>query len=189
LRTITHLLFASGLALGLATTSSADIAWTFNNVTFCLHCGQPTETDNNITAASFFTTDNAASTVTGWDITVAGTNAGADNEYKSGVAGNGFIFPDANHLDFFSPGFVQYLDLFLAAPGITSAGGPVNLLLGDAGATGSSTIACNGCSTLVSGSVTGSTSAVPEPRFGAFLAACLIGLGFIARRKLVAIPT
>jgi hypothetical protein len=185
LKTITHLLFAAGLALGLATSASADITWNFNNVTFCLHCGQPTETDNNITAASFFTTDNAASTVTGWDITVAGTNAGANNEYKSGVAGNGFIFSDANHLDFFSPGFVQYLDLFLAAPGITSAGGPASLLLGDAGATGSSTVACNGCSTLVSGSVTGSTSAVPEPRFGTFLAAGLIGLSFIVRRKLV----
>jgi hypothetical protein len=36
-------------------------------------------------------------------------------------------------LDFFSPGFVQYLDFFLDALGITSAGGPVNLLLGDSG--------------------------------------------------------
>jgi len=185
MKNITKLLLPAGLAFAFATCASADITWTFTDVTFCLHCGQPTETDNDITATSWFTTDNAATTVTGWDITVEGTNTGADNEYTSAVAGNGFIFPDANHLDFFSPGFAQYLDLFLDAPGITGAGGTVNLLLGDAGADSNSTIACNGCSTLVSGSITGGT--VPEPRFGAFVMAGLAGLGLLTRRKLAGV--
>jgi hypothetical protein len=183
MKRITRLLLPAGLAFAFATCASADITWTFNNVDFCLHCGMSTETDNDIAAGSFFTTDNAADTVTGWDITVEGTNTLADNEYTSAVAGNGFIFPDPTNLYFYSPGFEQYLDLYLVSPGITSAGGTVNLSLGDAGADGDSTIACNGCATLVSGSITGSTSAVPEPRFVAFLAAGLIGLSFVARRK------
>jgi hypothetical protein len=164
-------------------SARADITWTFNDVTFCLHCGMPTETDNDITSPSWFTTDNGASTVTGYDITVEGTNTGANNEYKMGDGG-GFQFPDANHVDFFSFEYVQYLDFFLASPGITSAGGTVNLLLGDAGADSNSTIACNGCSVLVSGSITGSTGAtVPEPRFGALAVFGLAALGFMGLRK------
>jgi len=170
--------------LAICTASArADITWTFNDVTFCLHCGMPTETDNDITSTSWFTTDDAATTVTGWDITVEGTNTGADNEYTSSVPGNGFIFPDPTNLYFYSPGFAQYLTLFLASPGITSAGGTVDLLLGDAGADGNSTIACNGCSVLVSGSITGST--VPEPRYTALGLFGLAGMGLIARRKFV----
>jgi hypothetical protein len=181
MNTLTKLSTIAGLALAFSTSASADITWTFNTTTFCLNCGQTDELNNDIAAGSFFTTDDAATTVTGWDIVVEGTNPAADNEYTNSVSGNGFIFPDANHLDFFSPGFVNYLDLFLDSPGITIAGGTVNLLQGDLGASGNSTIACNGCSTLVSGSVVGST--VPEPRFGAVLLVGLASLGFFARRK------
>jgi hypothetical protein len=185
MKNISKLLTIAGLAVAFASCASADITWTFNTTTFCLHCGYSNEVDNDIAAGSYFTTDNAATTVTSWDITVEGTNTQADNEYTNSVLGNGFIFPDANHLDFFSPGFAQYLDFFLASPGITSAGGTVNLLLGDSGADSSSTIACNGCSTLVSGSIVGST--VPEPRYGAGLLAGLAGLGLFVQRKLAAL--
>jgi hypothetical protein len=183
MKTITKLLTTAGLAFAFATCASADITWAFNNVNFCYNYGDVGfETDNDITTASFFTTDNTGTTLTGFDITVEGTNTLADNEYTP--ANSIVIFPDANHLDFYDGTTNQYLNLFLDAPGITSAGGLVNLLTGDLGATSNSTIACNGCSTLVSGSVTGST--VPEPRFGAFLVAGLAGLGFFARRQLAA---
>jgi hypothetical protein len=178
---ITKLLALAGFVLGFATCASADITWNFDDVTFCLNCGQTDLLTNDITPTSWFTTNNAATTITGWDITVEGTNTQADNVYASSVPGNGFLFPDPDHLDFFSPGFAQFLDFFVAPPGITGAGGAVNLLAGDDGASGNSTIACNGCSTLVSGAITG--TAVPEPRLGALLLIGLAGLGFVARSK------
>ncbi len=114
-----------------------------------------------------------------------GTNTDANNEY---TPLNSFRTNpmDANHIDLYDGANNQYLDFFFGAPGITSAGGTVNLLVGDLGADADSTIACNGCSTLVSGSVVGGGAAVPEPKLGAFLLAGLAGLGFMTRRKFAA---
>jgi len=176
---ITKLLAFASLALGLATCASADITWTFNTTDFCYNCGSIFETDNDIAAGSYFTTDNLGDTITGYDITVEGTNSLANNEY---TPGDSFpIFSDAFHLDFYDGSTNQYLNLYLDSPGITSAGGPVTLLAGDLGASSNSTVACAGCGTLVSGSINGST--VPEPRLSAFLMIGLAGLVFFARRK------
>jgi hypothetical protein len=89
---------------------------------------------------------------------------------------------DATSIDLYNGSSGQYLDLFFTSPGTTSAGGTVDLLQGNLGADSNSTIACNGCGTLVSGSVTGA-GAVPEPRFGAVLLIGLAGLSFLARRE------
>jgi hypothetical protein len=170
----------AGLAFGLATCASADTTWTFNSTTFCYNCEDtpPLETFNDIGAGSYFTT-NASDAITGYDITVEGTNLVADNVYTPGDSI--IIYPDATHLDFYDGATNQYLDLYLAAPGITTAGGTVQLLAGDLGASSSSTITCPGCGTLVSGSITGG-GAVPEPRLGAFMLLGLAGLGFFARK-------
>jgi hypothetical protein len=180
------LLNIAGLAVAFASCASADITWNFNTTTFCLHCGFSNELDNDIKAGSFFTTDNTGANLTGWDITVEGTNNGvngADNEYTPGDSFRTLPM-DANHIDLYDGSSGQYIDLFFDAPGTTSAGGTVNLLQGDLGADSNSTIVCNGCGTLVSGSVTG--SAVPEPRFGAILMLGLAGLAFLGRRKFAA---
>jgi len=181
MKNITKLLTIAGLAAAFATCASADITWNFNTTTFCYNCGDVGfETDNDIKAGSFFTTDNTGTNLTGYDITVEGTNTGANNEYTPGDSFR-TLPVDANHIDLYDPSSNQYIDLFFDTPGITSAGGLVNLLQGDLGADSNSTIVCTGCGTLVSGSVTGST--VPEPRFGAVLLIGLAGLGFLARRK------
>jgi len=174
----------AGLAVAVASCASADITWTFNTTTFCYNCGDVGyETDNDIQAGSFFTTDNTGTDLTGWDITVEGTNAGADNEYTPSDSFRTFPM-DATHIDLYDGSSGQYIDLYFASPGTTSAGGTVSLLAGDLGADANSTIVCNGCGTLVSGSVTGSGgSAVPEPRFGATLLIGLAGLGLLAQRK------
>jgi hypothetical protein len=174
----------AGLAFAFASCASADITWTFNTTTFCYNCGDVGyETDNDIQAGSFFTTDNTGTDLTGWDITVEGTNAGADNEYTPSDSFRTFPM-DATHIDLYDGSSGQYIDLYFASPGTTSAGGTVSLLAGDLGADANSTIVCNGCGTLVSGSVTGSGgSAVPEPRFGATLLIGLAGLGLLAQRK------
>jgi len=183
MKNINKLITVAGLAFAFASCASADITWTFNSTTFCYNCGDVGfETDNDILTGSFFTTDNTGTIITGYDITVEGTNALADNEYTPGDSIT--VFPDANHLDFYDGSTNQYLNLFLDVPGITSAGGTVNLLAGDLGADSNSTVACAGCGTLVSGSITGST--VPEPRFGAFLMVGLAGLAFFSRRKFAA---
>jgi len=177
------------LRVGVRNLRLGGYTWTFNDVTFCYDCGGTA--NNDITATSWFTTDNSADTITGYDITVEGTNTQADNEYTPGDSASyfgppEFLSTDTTHLDFYDFASNQNLDFYLAAPGITSAGGTVTLLAGDDGETSSSTIACAGCATLVSGSVTGST--VPEPKLGAFLLIGLAGLGFFARRKFANSP-
>jgi hypothetical protein len=180
----TKLLTIAGLAVAFASCASADITWNFNTTTFCLHCGFANELNNDIKAGSFFTTDNTGANLTGWDITVEGTNLQANNEYTPGDSFRTLPM-DATHIDLYDGSSGQYLNLFFDAPGTTSAGGTVSLLAGNLGANFDSTIACNGCGTLVVGSVTGAT--VPEPRFGAVLLIGLAGLGFLARQKFAAV--
>jgi hypothetical protein len=178
-RNITKLLAVAGFALGFATCASANITWTFDDATFCYDCGGAA--NNDIAAGSYFTTDNAADAVIDYDITVEGTNTQADNVY---TPGDSFVDPvtfDATHLDFYDYENGDFLNLYLASPGITSSGGTSDLLAGDLGYTDNATVACPSCATLMSGSVTGST--VPEPKLGAFLLIGLAGLGFFARRK------
>jgi hypothetical protein len=186
MKSITKLFTIAGLAIAFASCASADITWTFNSTTFCLHCGYSNELDNDIGAGSFFTTDDTGATLTGWDITVEGTNSAADNEYTPGDSFRTFPM-DANHIDLYDGFSGEYIDLFFDSTGTTSAGGTVNLLQGNLGENSDSTIVCNGCGTLVSGSVFGAGAAVPEPRFGAVVMLGLAGLAFVACRKFAAI--
>ncbi len=185
---MTKLLGIAGLAITFATCASADITWNFNTTTFCLHCGFSNEVDNDITAGSFFTTDNTGANLTGWDITVEGTNTLANNEYTPGDSFRTLPM-DAFHIDLYDGSSNQYIDLYFAAPGTTAAGGTVNLLQGNLGQNFDSTIVCNGCGTLVAGSVTAAGSAVPEPRLGAFLVIGLAGIGLLVRKKFAASRT
>jgi hypothetical protein len=182
MKSITKLLTIAGLAVAFASCASADITWNFNTTTFCLHCGFSNELDNDIASGSFFTTDDTGAVLTGWDITVEGTNSGANNEYTPGDSFRTLPM-DANHIDLYDGSSGQYIDLYFDSPGTTSAGGTVNLLQGDLGADSNSTIVCDGCGTLISGSVAGGGSPVPEPRFGAILMLGLSGFGLLGYRK------
>jgi hypothetical protein len=134
MKNITKLLSVAGLAFAFATCASADITWTFNTTTFCYNCGDVGfETDNNIKTGSFFTTDNTGANLTGYDITVQGTNTLADNEFTPGDSFRTLPM-DATHIDLWDGSSGQYIDLYFASPGTTSAGGTVNLLQGDLGA-------------------------------------------------------
>jgi hypothetical protein len=180
MKSISKIWVIAGLAFAFASCASADITWTFNTTTFCLHCGFSDEVDNDIAAGSYFTTDNTGADLTGYDITVEGTNAPADNTYTPGDSFRTLPM-DATHIDLYDGTSGQYIDLYFASPGTTSAGGTIDLLQGDLGADYNSTIVCNGCGTLVSGSVTANT--VPEPRFGAALLIGLAGIILLAQRK------
>jgi hypothetical protein len=115
-----------------------------------------------------------------WHITVGGTNAAADNVYTPGdsIA----IFPDSTHLDFYDGSTNQYIDLYLQT-GLSNAGGTINLLHGDGGATDNSTIVCAGCGTLNYGIV--STHAVPEPSPVLLVGSggAILALGLLGRRR------
>jgi hypothetical protein len=158
------------IAAGLATFASADTIWDLD-ATFSY------DSLSNV-ATGTFELDPSLDLVT-WDITVAGSNTPADNEYTTGdsIA----IFPDLTHLDFYDGSTNQYIDLYLASP-FTTAGGPINLLYGDGGQTNSATIVCAGCGTLVSGTV--SATATPEPSLIGLLGGVgILGLALLRRSK------
>ncbi len=114
-----------------------------------------------------------------WTVFVNGTNTQANNAFTP--ANSIAIFPDTTHLDFYDGVTGQYVDFYLASP-LTNAGGTIPLLYGDGGASGNSTIACSGCSTLVSGFVT--TNPIPEPGSMALLVSGILGVAGLLRCKL-----
>jgi len=88
------------------------------------------------------------------------------------------IFPDLTHLDFYDGSTNQYIDLYLASP-LTNAGGTINLLYGDGGASNNSTVVCAGCGTLDSGTVSTELATVPEPSSTSLLASVVGFLGLL----------
>jgi hypothetical protein len=146
---IIRLLALAGLAAGFTTYAAADTIWNLD-ARFSYNALANTATGT-------FELDPSNDLVT-WDITVSGTNVAADNVYTPGDSID--VFPDLTHLDFYDGSTNQYIDLYLQSP-LTSAGGTIDLLYGDGGASSNSTIVCAGCGTLESGMV--STSVVPEP--------------------------
>jgi hypothetical protein len=173
MKTLTMLLTLSGLVAGSATFLAADTIWDVN-ATFDYDGLSNTETGT-------FELSPTLSLVT-WDITVTGTNAAADNEYTP--ADSIAIYPDSTHLDFYDGATNQYANLYFASP-LTNAGGSISLLYGDGGQTDNSTIVCNGCGTLVSGSV--STTATPEPSsIGVLTGAGILGLALLFRKRAAA---
>ena len=168
---ITKLMALAGFIAGFATYASADTIWNVD-ATFSY------DSLSN-TATGTFELDPSLNLV-GWDITVDGSNAAADDEYTPGdsIA----IFPDLTHLDFYDGSTNQYINLYLDSP-LTNAGGNITLLYGDGGATDNSTIVCAGCGTLVSGAV--STAATPEPSLiGLLSGAGILGLAFLRRSRM-----
>ena len=176
--------------LGAAPTAArADISWTFNNVDFSV--ASWSDTGGSLGTGGFvytevaslsgsFSTNNAANTVTGSDLTIT-----AENGYSS------YAFPVAGIDDAYLPGeigihnagFTSFIDLYLTSP-LTSAGGSDSF---------SSGYDCPGCAVLDSGSdvvgsgganiVTGDIEAAPEPGLYAVLALGMSGLLFAGWRR------
>lgn len=167
---ITRLLAVAGFVAICGSYASADTIWNLD-ATFSYN-------SLTNTATGTFQLDPSLNLVT-WDITVAGSNAAADNTYTPGdsIA----VFPDLTHLDFYDGTTNQYIDLFLQSP-LTNAGGNISLLFGDGGADSNSTIVCAGCGTLVSGTV-GATE-TPEPSsIGILSGAGILGLALLHRKR------
>ena len=174
----TKLLTLAGLAVAFASCASADITWTLNDVNLT----RPGLGDNTVTG--FFTVNTALDTVSNWDLLVTGTNTGADTEYTPVAPGVVNSFNASSDVIFAfhpaTPPNTQFLILDFATP-LTNLGGTVGLT--------SASLACDGCSTLTSGSLVGTPAGatVPEPRFGAVLLIGLAGLGFLSRQKFAAV--
>ena len=168
----------AGLAVGLSVSASADTIWTLD-ATFAY---------NDLTnhATGQFTLDSLLNLLS-WNITVDGTNTQANDTY-TGPGGDSIpVFPDLTHLDFYDTVTNQYINLYLNAA-LSNTGGVIDLLHGDPSDFNNAIIVCDGCGTLVQGTVTGAPAGaeVPEPRLGVFLAMSLVGLAAFARRKLAA---
>jgi len=155
-------------ALSFSALAPADTIWNVN-ATFAYN--QLTNT-----ASGSFTLNSSLDLVS-WNITVAGTNTSADNTYTSVDSID--IFPDLTHLDFYDGSTNQYIDLYFASP-LSNSGGTINLLYGDGGQSDNATIVCDGCGTLLAGTVSTAT-AVPEPSSIALLA--MTGLAVILLRR------
>ena len=171
MKNLTKLLFLLALAFGLSTVAMADTIW---NVSASLAYNSST----NVVSGSF-QLDPSLNLVT-WTVVVNGTNTQANNAFTP--ANSIAIYPDTTHLAFYDGVSGQYVDFYLASP-LSNAGGTIPLLYGDGGASSNSTIACPGCSTLVSGFVT--TNAIPEPGSMALLGSGFLGVAAVLRRKLL----
>ena len=169
MKKIAQLLAIAGLISGFATYASADTIWNVD-ATFSYN-------SSGNTATGTFELDPSLNLVT-WDLNVTGSNTPADNEYTplDSIA----VLPDATHFDFYDGSTNQYIDLYLQSA-VTNAGGTINLLYGDGGASRNSTIVCAGCGTLVAGTV--STSPVPEPSSLSLIAGGVALLGLVLLRK------
>jgi hypothetical protein len=170
---IAKVLTLAGLAAGFAALASADTIWYVD--------GSFDYDGLTNSVSGTFALDPTLALLT-YDVTVDGSNLVADNEYTPGnsIA----IHPDQTHLDFYDGSTNQYLDLYFASP-LSNAGGTISLLAGDDGADSSSTIACPGCSVLVSGTVsTTAPSPAPEPAsIGLASGVGVLGLAAWRRKK------
>jgi len=158
---------------GFATWASADTTWNIN-----ASFNRPGYGTNDVTG--YFTVNSGLNGLVSWDMTVTGTNTQANFEYSSGVGGGGYSFVSTTNIDFHSPDWSKYFDLFLTSA-LTNApnGTTINLLGGD------ESLVCPGCGTLVSGSITaGPISAVPEPASLFLLSSGLLGTVGAMFRKL-----
>src|SRR5579863_9138220 len=99
-KTISRILTLAGLVVGFGAFASADTIWNLD-ATFSYN-------SLSNTATGTFELDPGLNLVA-YDVTVAGTNALADNEY---TPGDSFpIFPDLTHLDFYDVTTNQYINL------------------------------------------------------------------------------
>jgi hypothetical protein len=121
--------------LGFAASASAQVTWTFSDITF----------NNGDAVTGSFTTNSAVTMVDSFNVTITGPDAftvvGLVDSYLPGEIG------------IYSAGFSQYIDLYPASP-LTNAGGTIAITQG---------YDCPGCGTLngETPEITGVTPEVP----------------------------
>ncbi|HUK29732.1 MAG TPA: PEP-CTERM sorting domain-containing protein [Candidatus Acidoferrum sp.] len=188
MRIATKLMIVLALLMVTGACAKADVitVWTIN-ANFTYNSTSNTETGS-------FTYDATTGQITTWNITVAGTNTLADNNYTpsdSFLTTNFFPTTSPAYVSFYDnsgPGNGDYLDLDIASA-LNGTGGTFNLLAGNNGANYQSTIVCNGCGILNTNdtnTVTGAVVGAPEPGTLGLMGTglmSLIGIAVLRRRK------
>ena len=157
-----RLLFAALLLGGLATSASADITWTLNDVTFT----------NGNTATGFFTTNDAVTTIGSFNIDVTGPATAA--AFTATIADSADL---PSEVGFAISGFSEFMNLYTISP-LTSAGGTV--LLTNPSPPSIISADCPGCGQLILKSDTELIGVTPEP-----LSLVLFGTGLLLIAGLV----
>jgi hypothetical protein len=163
------LVFVSVLAVS-AGCASAGTVWTLVDVTF----------SDGATATGFFAIDSGFTMLTNWDITVSGSDLGADFVYTP--ADSNYYDISATEIALGANPFATFTVLIPDAA-MTNAGGTIDLVPGN------SSVDCSApgpCGALLTGAIT--TEVVPEPGT-ILLSACGAAAAFwmLYRRRTVRI--
>ena len=156
LRSSAKILLCVIFVFGFAACASAQVTWTFNNVTF----------SGGYTVTGSFTTNSTATTITSFDISVSGPDAFTA---PPGSTSSAYLSNTPPEIGIFAPSpSFAYVDLF-PATSLTGAGGTISLTSG-LDCPGSA-----GCYSLTStdAEIVGVT---PEPATGGLM---LLGVGLL----------
>jgi hypothetical protein len=173
-RIVFSLLLLSGLFALVAPLHADVLVWTLQGVTF----------NDGTTVTGSFDYNAASNTYTDWALVVSAASFMPAYEYLPNVD-SGFVgIHSATQADFVAfptppPPSGRYLRLAFQNP-LTDAGGTVDLAI-----IGSPAFECDNCANhrvITDGSVTASSSPVPEPVAFAPLSCGLLGLGIVARK-------
>jgi len=164
-RNAARFLILATIVLGFATSASAQVTWTLNDVTFT----------NGNTATGTFTTNAAVNDFLSFSITVTGSDSSAAFTATQMDAG---ALPDI--VGFANSDFSKYVALFTASA-LTNAGGIIPLVN-----TPNQSVDCPGCGVLVLNSDTELIGVTPEPSTAGFMLvglALLMGTWFLRRGR------
>ncbi len=156
-----------GLLIGSGVCATADTIWTLNDVFF----------NNGNEATGWFTTDPTSTIIEDFSIVVSGSDSA--DAFTAAIMPSTYLANTPPEIGIANADWSEYVDLYLASS-LTSAGGTINLTGG---------YDCPGCGTLIVNSdrrpsVSGVVE-TPEPSAIPFLAAGLLVMGFVTRRKLI----
>ena len=156
-RNAAKFLILAAFVLGFAASASAQVTWTFSDVSFT----------NGDAVTGSFTTDSGVTMVESFNVTITGpqafTVAGLVDSYLPGEIG------------IFNAGFSQYIDLYLSS-NMTGAGGTIPI---------TSAFDCPGCGTL-NGASPEIIGVTPEPSTAGLMligVGLLMGTWFVRRGR------